>query len=460
MFPDLAHEKITSSGHRYLGSYIGTEEGKTQFVEEKIKEWITDIQDLSEIAKREPQLAYSAYVYGLSKRWNYLCRTTPNISQQLKKLEYTVQDCFLPAILNRMFSCTDEMRNIFALPCRYGGLSIYNMSETCDKEYEFSKSVTMDLTNAIYQQSPEYREDLGKLADLKSKVSADRDQIHREKRDEILLALNDSQKLQLELASEKGASSWLTALPLKAMGYTLNKQQFNDAMCLRYNMKVKDTARLCVCGEPNTLNHLLICKQRGYVSLRHNSLRDLFAELLQAAGCRDVIVEPPLLPTSGVQLPRGSSTEDSARLDVSARNMWNPLEKAFLDIRVFHAQAPSNRSLGTTKKMYEAHESQKKIKYNQRILQVERATFTPVVFSTTGGMGKEAKQLVKRIAERTSRKSGQSYSDVMKFLRTRLRFDLLRTTIIALRGARGKRIPSPDNINDIDMNLVPEGHEG
>ena len=81
----------------YLGSYIGTEEGKTQFVEEKIEEWITDIQDLSEIAKREPQLAYSAYVYGLSKRWNYLCRTTPNISQQLKKLEYTVQDCFLPA---------------------------------------------------------------------------------------------------------------------------------------------------------------------------------------------------------------------------------------------------------------------------------------------------------------------------------------------------------------------------
>ena len=127
-------------------------------------------------------------------------------------------------------------------------------------------------------------------------------------------------------------------------------------MCIRYNMKVKDTARLCVCEEPNTLNHLLICKNGGYVNMRHNSLRDLFAELLKASGCRDVVIEPPLLPLKGATLPGGSSTEDGARLDVSARNIWSPLEKAFLDIRVFHAQAASNRSHGTIEKMYTAHE--------------------------------------------------------------------------------------------------------
>ncbi len=110
--------------------------------------------------------------------------------------------------------------------------------------------------------------------------------------------------------------------------------------------------------------------------------------------------------------------------------------------------------------MYKNHESQKKKKYNQRVLQVERATFTPVVFSTTGGMGEEAKYLMKKIAERTSVKTGQSYADVMKFLRIRVRFDLLRITIIALRGARGKKIPPPDNIHEVDMNIVPEGREG
>ena len=170
-------------------------------------------------------------------------------------------------------------------------------------------------------------------------------------------------------------------------------------------------------------------------------------------------MEPSLLPTAGVQLPQGSTTEDNARLDVSARSIWSPLERAFLDIRVFHAQAPTNRAYGTVEKMYKAHEKLKKTKYNQRVLQVEHATFTPVVFSTTGGAGQEAKKLVKKIAEKTTRKTGQSYADVMKFLRTRLRFDLLRTTTIALRGARGKKTPRPVNVEELDMNLVPEGRE-
>ena len=74
-------------------------------------------------------------------------------------------------------------------------------------------------------------------------------------------------------------------------------------------------------------------------------------------------------------------------------------------------------------------------------------------------MGQEAKNLMKKLAGRTATKSGQSYADVMKFLRTILRFDLLRTTIIALRGARGKKTPPPDDISDMDMNLVPEGNE-
>ena len=44
-----------------------------------------------------------------------------------------------------------------------------------------------------------------------------------------------------------------------------------------------------------------------------------------------------------------------------------------------------------------------------RVLEIERGTFTPVVFSTTGGMGIEASKLMKRIAERTERKTGQQY---------------------------------------------------
>ena len=49
----------------------------------RIKEWIKDIDSLANIAKTEPQLAYAAYVYGMSKRWMFLSRTTPCIAEEM-----------------------------------------------------------------------------------------------------------------------------------------------------------------------------------------------------------------------------------------------------------------------------------------------------------------------------------------------------------------------------------------
>ena len=122
---------------------------------------------------------------------------------------------------------------------------------------------------------------------------------------------------------------------------------------------------------------------------------------------------------------------------------------------MFHPLAPSNRAHGTTANMYKSHETKKKAGYNARVLEVERGTFTPVVFSTTGGMGNEANTLVKRIAQRTSLKTGQRYSDVMSFIRKRIRFDLIKTTTIALRGHRGKRVGAADEVAELDLNLEP-----
>ena len=79
--------------------------------------------------------------------------------------------------------------------------------------------------------------------------------------------------------------------------------------------------------------------------------------------------------------------------------------------------------------MYRKHENEKIHKYNDRILQVEKATFTPLIFSITGGMGNEAARFLKHLAEKVSRKSGQIYNDTVAFIRRRIRFDLLKTCV-------------------------------
>ena len=64
---------------------------------------------------------------------------------------------------------------------------------------------------------------------------------------------------------------------------------------------------------------------------------------------------------------------------------------------------------------------------------MEKESFTPLVFSTSGGMGDEAERLTKKLA------SKMRYSDAVGYIRKRLRFEILRTTVISLRGDRVAR---------------------
>ena len=185
--------------------------------------------------------------------------------------------------------------------------------------------------------------------------------------------------------------------------------------------------------------------------MRHNVLRNLEGKLMQSV-CRDVKIEPPLIPTQNVN---GGNTTDGARLDISAVGLWSEYERTFFDIRVTHPTAESymKKSL---ENLYRENENQKKRMYNDRIINVEKSTFTPLVFTTTGGMGTECSRMNKRLAELISEKKGEKYAHVMQYIRTRLRFALLRCTLVAIRGFRGKKISPESHIDDISFNLIPE----
>ena len=272
--------------------------------------------------------------------------------------------------------------------------------------------------------------------------------------EEVKDLVDDKLKRSLELAAEKGAGAWLSALPLQSMGYVLNKQEFRDGLCLRYGWRIPNTPSFCGCGVKNSVDHTLNCKLGGYFTMRHNNIRDLEASLLKDV-CKDIKIEPELMPL-GNSVTQSSNTAEKARLDVSAVGIWNSMERTFIDIRVMHPNSPSYMDT-TPDQLYSQHEREKKRMYNDRILQVEKGSFSPLIFTTTGGMGPECTKYHKRVAELLSNKRGESYADVMNFIRTRIRFALLRSTLIAVRGERGKRKRGGgDAISDLSLNLVPE----
>ena len=131
----------------------------------------------------------------------------------------------------------------------------------------------------------------------------------------------------------------------------------------------------------------------------------------------------------------GANATDGARSDITAMSFWNPLCKAFFDVQVLNPLADSNRSQEIPQ-MYRSHEMTKKRQYNQRIIEIEHGTFTPLIFSCSGGSGIEANKCLKQLAHLICVKKKDEYSNTINFIRRRISFDILRTCILALRGYR------------------------
>ena len=133
----------------------------------------------------------------------------------------------------------------------------------------------------------------------------------------------------LDLATETGSSAWLTVLLLQDLGFDLNKREFRDAVKLCYDWPVEDIPSTCVSGEAFTIDNSMICKLGGFITQRHNELRDLEAEFLSMVGS-DVEIEPVLQDISGEHLNRGSNKAQDERLVPHARGFWERHRSAII----------------------------------------------------------------------------------------------------------------------------------
>ena len=231
---------------------------------------------------------------------------------------------------------------MFSLPARLGGLNIANPSAFADEQYLASQQVTKPLVDLILSNDHSYPfEVVAEQIDAKSNIKARRRQQGLDAAGVLRESLTQAMQLAMDLAQEKGASSWLTALPLEEHEFALHKSTFRDAMAPRYGWIPSHIPSHCVCGQPFSVQHALSCPRGGFPSVRHNELRDLTTSLLKET-CHGVATEPTLQPitteTFGAAIV---NTQGGARLDIVANGFWGgAFERAFFDVNQF---APSNR---------------------------------------------------------------------------------------------------------------------
>ena len=136
------------------------------------------------------------------------------------------------------------------------------------------------------------------------------------------------------------------------------------------------------------------CPSEGFLSIRHNKVRDLTSAFLSEV-CHNVHTELTPQPLQGEHLKyKSANGEVGARLDAAAQNFWGKDQQtAYFDVRVFNpfAQSYTNSSLS---KCYRKHELEKKREYEERVREIEHGSFSPLVFSTAGGMGPIATSII------------------------------------------------------------------
>ena len=122
-------------------------------------------------------------------------------------------------------------------------------------------------------------------------------------------------------------------------------------------------------------------------------------------------------------------------MDIKAEGFWARGVTSFFDVRVKHVNPKCYQSKPTSE-VFNEQEEEKKRKYQQRVLDVEMGSFTPLVFRTNGGMGNERQRFLKHLADKIAQKDTEPYHIVITWLRTQISIELLRSVHACVRGSR------------------------
>ena len=141
-------------------------------------------------------------------------------------------------------------------------MGILNPAGGLSKECSVSVSISAPSSHRIECQQPDYPWEIRDAQlSAKKEVCGQRAEDSRSAAFTVTSALSSSLKHAVDLAQERGASTWLTSLPLEEFGFSLHKGAFRDALALRYGCLPSNTPTNCACETHFTVEHSLLSQR-------------------------------------------------------------------------------------------------------------------------------------------------------------------------------------------------------
>ena len=128
-----------------------------------------------------------------------------------------IEDLLHPTLFGQSEPLPNEVRRLVTLATGQGGPGIPDLKSEAPQQFAASRLITTAEELKRHQQSLKRASAKVKMDSIDSSLSSG-----------LLRLVNQSR--------DKGASSWLNAMPLADKGLALNKQEFRDSLRLRYDL--------------------------------------------------------------------------------------------------------------------------------------------------------------------------------------------------------------------------------
>lgn len=256
------------SGARYLGGFIGTEEESRQHVMDKVKDWEAAVGELTKVAWKEPQAAFSGFTRSLQSEWTFIQRVLPDMDSCFLPLAESIRDSLIPALFGYQ-SLPIWVKSITSLPIRWSGMGLRSPEAWASDAFLTSLKCTTHLTHSLLFNRDKFSLSDHKSAMMEGKLERKRrvEESCEKARDEVIKVNELSKGKERALNRGRSNGQWLAAIPRRRDGTDLSASVFRDGLSIRYQHVPLHLPPQCDgCGQRSSLDHALNCHTGGQSS--------------------------------------------------------------------------------------------------------------------------------------------------------------------------------------------------
>jgi len=449
-FPRELFQRSQQPHFILLGAPIGDETFCTDHVQRLRTSNRTVLDSLSKL--EDPQVALHLLRTCISFcKYVYIARTTPShlILSAVKDCDEDILSCFESfAALQLSESAIQQAQ----LSLSFGGLGLRSLVRHCAPAFIASHLLALPelLTPDLREACTRFAQSLGS-ADMAEADVADMivnrpsqrklsSRLDRYDRVTLVAASPIAQRLRLESLLHERTAAWLQAIPSRGpFDLTFSPDEMQMALKHRLGLPLAEPGDECpACGSELDLlgHHHITCSTDGFVSIRHNRIRDALYWLLVVAGLNP-------------EKEQGANADDSSRPgDVWVPNLGKGKPVAF-DLTVVSPLTDENLKAAGEIDVVLSAERAKRDRYGDNCR--DRGWgFVPLAVDSYGRWGNEAHLYFAKFASRLAVRTKVSQSVALS--------SLYRTlgVVLARQNARSilSRISPPLQVGAREMHRL------